>query len=54
MANKNTLESLRKKIDEIDAQLINSISERARCAQASGPCLKKFWAEIPLIIKSGA
>jgi len=33
MANKNTLESLRKKIDEIDAQLINSISERARCAQ---------------------
>lgn len=33
MAKKHTLESLRKKIDEIDSLLIDSISERARCAQ---------------------
>ena len=33
MAKKHTLESLRKKIDEIDSLLIESISERARCAQ---------------------
>ena len=33
MAKKHTLESLRKKIDEIDSLLIDTISERARCAQ---------------------
>ena len=33
MAKKHTLESLRKKIDEIDTLLIDTISERARCAQ---------------------
>ena len=33
MAKKHTLESLRKKIDEIDSLLIKTISERARCAQ---------------------
>ena len=33
MAKKHSLESLRKKIDEIDSLLIESISERARCAQ---------------------
>jgi chorismate mutase/prephenate dehydratase len=33
MAKKHTLESLRKKIDKIDSLLIDSISERARCAQ---------------------
>jgi chorismate mutase / prephenate dehydratase len=33
MAKKQSLESLRKKIDEIDSLLIESISERARCAQ---------------------
>jgi chorismate mutase/prephenate dehydratase len=33
MAKKQTLESLRKKIDEIDSLLIDTISERARCAQ---------------------
>ena len=33
MAKKQSLESLRNKIDAIDAQLIESISERARCAQ---------------------
>ena len=33
MAKKQSLESLRKKIDALDAQLIESISERARCAQ---------------------
>ena len=33
MAKKHTLESLRKKIDDIDSLLINSISERAHCAQ---------------------
>ena len=33
MTKKHTLESLRKKIDEIDTLLIDTISERARCAQ---------------------
>ena len=33
MAKKHTLESLRKKIDEIDTLLIDTVSERARCAQ---------------------
>jgi chorismate mutase/prephenate dehydratase len=33
MAKKHTLESLRKKIDEIDSLLIDTISKRARCAQ---------------------
>jgi chorismate mutase/prephenate dehydratase len=33
MAKKHTLESLRQKIDDIDALLIDTISERARCAQ---------------------
>jgi chorismate mutase/prephenate dehydratase len=33
MAKKHTLESLRKKIDGIDSLLIDTISERARCAQ---------------------
>ena len=33
MAKKHTLESLRKKIDEIDTLLIDTISERARCAK---------------------
>lgn len=33
MAKKHTLESLRQKIDDIDSLLIDTISERARCAQ---------------------
>ena len=35
MAKKHTLESLRKKIDEIDTLLIDTISERALCQAGS-------------------